>query len=139
MKILIPSIMFPVVASLLYLFLPGVKEQPWTALRLGGAGVALIGYVFVTLARIQLGNSFTVRPEARELVTNGLYARIRNPMYIFLDIMLLGIIFALKIYWFIILLTVLIVVQVAQSRREAKVLEGKFGQPYLNYRNETWF
>jgi protein-S-isoprenylcysteine O-methyltransferase Ste14 len=34
---------------------------------------------------------------------------------------------------------VLIVVQVAQSRREAKVLEGKFGQPYLNYRNETWF
>jgi protein-S-isoprenylcysteine O-methyltransferase Ste14 len=60
-------------------------------------------------------------------------------MYIFLDIMLLGIIFALKIYWFLILLTVLIVVQVAQSRREAKVLEGKFGQPYLNYRNETWF
>ena len=139
MKILGPSIVFPLVVLLLYFFLPGVKEQPWTALRIGGAIVALLGSVLVTIARIQLGNSFTVRPAARELVTRGFYARIRNPMYVFLDIMLLGIIFVMKAYWFLILPAILVVIQVVQSQREAKVLEGKFGQRYLDYRKETWF
>jgi protein-S-isoprenylcysteine O-methyltransferase Ste14 len=139
MKILGPSIVFPLVVLLLYFFLPGVKEQPWTALRIGGAIVALLGFVLVTIARIQLGNSFAVRPEARELVTRGFYARIRNPMYVFLDIMLLGIIFVMKTYWFLIVPAILVVIQVVQSKREAKVLEGKFGQRYLDYRKETWF
>jgi protein-S-isoprenylcysteine O-methyltransferase Ste14 len=139
MKILIPSIVFTMAVSLLYFFLPGVKEQPWTALRVGGATIALLGYVFVTIARIQLGHSFTVRPEARELVTYGFYARIRNPMYVFLDIMLLGITFAMRAYWLLIVLTILVVIQVVQSQREAKVLEGKFGQRYVDYRNQTWF
>jgi protein-S-isoprenylcysteine O-methyltransferase Ste14 len=112
MKILIPSIVFTMAVSLLYFFLPGVKEQPWTALRVGGATIALLGYVFVTIARIQLGHSFTVRPEARELVTYGFYARIRNPMYVFLDIMLLGITFAMRAYWLLIVLTILVVIQV---------------------------
>ena len=131
--------MFPLVVLLLYFFLPGVKEQPWTTLRIGGAIVALLGFVLVTIARIQLGNSFAVRPEARELVTRGFYARIRNPMYVFLDIMLLGIIFVTKPYWFLIVPAILVVIQVVQSKREAKALEGKFGQRYLDYRKETWF
>ena len=139
MKILGPSIAIPLVVLLLYFFLPGVKEQPWTALRVGGAMLALLGYVLVTVARIQLGNSFAVRPEAKELVTHGFYARIRNPMYVFLDIMLLGIFLVVKAYWFLIALTILAAMQVVQSRREAKVLEGKFGQRYLDYRNQTWF
>jgi protein-S-isoprenylcysteine O-methyltransferase Ste14 len=139
MKILGPSIAIPLIVLLLYFFLPGVKEQPWTALRIGGAILALLGYVLVTVARIQLGNSFAVRPEAKELITHGFYARIRNPMYVFLDIMLLGIFLVLKAYWFLIALTILAAMQVVQSRREAKVLEGKFGQRYLDYRNQTWF
>ena len=108
-------------------------------MRMGGAILALLGYVLVTVARIQLGNSFTVRPEAKELVTHGFYARIRNPMYVFLDIMLLGIFLVMKAYWFLIALTILVAMQVVQSRREAKVLEGKFGQRYLDYRSQTWF
>jgi protein-S-isoprenylcysteine O-methyltransferase Ste14 len=139
MKILGPSIALPLVVLLLYFFLPGVKAQPWTALRIGGAILALLGYVLVTVARIQLGNSFAVRPEAKELVTHGFYARIRNPMYVFLDVMLLGIFLVVKAYWFLIALTILAAMQVVQSRREAKVLEGKFGQSYLDYRNQTWF
>jgi protein-S-isoprenylcysteine O-methyltransferase Ste14 len=127
------------VVLLLYFFLPGVKEQPWTASRIGGAIVALLGYVLVTIARIQLGNSFSVRPEARELVTGGFYARMRNPTYVFLDITLLSIIFVMGAYWFLIVPAILVVIQVVQSKREAKVLEGKFGQRYLDYRKKTWF
>jgi protein-S-isoprenylcysteine O-methyltransferase Ste14 len=53
--------------------------------------------------------------------------------------MLLGIFLVVKAYWFLIALTILAAMQVVQSRREAKVLEGKFGQSYLDYRNQTWF
>jgi uncharacterized membrane protein len=53
-----PSIAIPVIALLLYVFVPGLREQPWTALRVGGAVLAFIAYGLVTTARIQLGDSF---------------------------------------------------------------------------------
>ena len=139
MKIFFPSIALPVVALLLYFLLPGVKERPWTALRISGVIFALLGYLLATVARVQLGDSFTVRPQARELVTQGFYARIRNPMYVFLDLMVFGLILVFQAYWLLVALAVLVVIQAMQSRREAKVLEEKFGQRYLEYRNETWF
>ena len=139
MRILIPSIAIPLIAFLIYLFVPGLRGQPWTALRIGAAVLALIGYVLVTTARIQLGDSFTVRPEAKHLVTHGVYARIRNPIYVSVDLMLLGLIFALKGYWFLAALAVLVVFQARQARREAEVLQQQFGQSYLEYRNQTWF
>ena len=108
-------------------------------MRITGVIIALLGYVLVTVARVELGDSFTVHPEARELVTQGFYARIRNPMYVFLDIMVFGLILVFQMYWFLVVLAVLVVMQVMQSRREAKVLEAKFGQRYLEYRKETWF
>jgi protein-S-isoprenylcysteine O-methyltransferase Ste14 len=134
-----PSIAIPLVVLLLYLFVPGLREQPWTALRISGAVLALIAYGLVTTARIQLGDSFTVRPRATELVTHGFYARIRNPMYVFMDLMVLGLILALRGYWFLVILGVLMVLQTRQARRESKVLQEKFGRTYLEYRKQTWF
>jgi len=40
------------------------------------------GTVFSALALIQLGRSLSISPEARRLVTTGLYAVIRHPMYL---------------------------------------------------------
>ncbi len=134
-----PSIAIPLIALLLYLFVPGLREQAWTAVRVGGAALAFITYGLVTTARIQLGDSFTVRPQAKELVTHGFYARIRNPMYVFGDLMVLGLILAMRGYWFLVILGVLVVLQTRQARREAKVLQEKFGRSYLEYRKQTWF
>jgi len=139
MRALIPAIAIPTIVILLYFFLPGLKEQPWTALRIGGAFLALVGYILVLTARIQLGKSFSVRPEAKELVSHGLYSRISNPMYVFLDLMVFGLIFVLRLYWLLVVLAVLAFFQARQARREARVLQGKFGQAYLDYRNGTWF
>lgn len=139
MRLLMPSIAIPLVVLLLYLFVPGLREQPWTALRVGGAVLAFIAYGLVTTARIQLGDSFTVRPRAKELVTHGFYARIRNPMYVFGDLMVLGLLLALRGYWFLVLLGVLVILQTRQARREAKVLQEKFGRSYVEYRKQTWF
>jgi protein-S-isoprenylcysteine O-methyltransferase Ste14 len=72
MRILIPMIVVPLVVLLLYLLVPGLKEQPWTALRIGGAILAAVAYIMVITARVQLGKSFSVRAEAKELVTHDL-------------------------------------------------------------------
>ena len=136
---LIPAVVVPLIVLLLYVLVPGVRERPWTAVRIAGAILAVIAYGLVFAARIQLGKSFSVRPQARELVTHGLYSRFRNPMYVFLDIMLFGLILALHCHWLLVILPVLVVFQARQARREAKVLQGKFGQGYLDYREQTWF
>jgi protein-S-isoprenylcysteine O-methyltransferase Ste14 len=132
-------IVIPLIVLLLYLLVPGLKEQPWTALRIGGAILAAIAYSMVITARVQLGKSFSVRAEAKELVTHGLYARIRNPMYVSVDLMVFGLILALHLYWVFVIFAVFVVFQARQARREAKVLQGRFGQAYLDYRKQTWF
>lgn len=136
---LMPSIAVPLIVLLIYFSVPGVREQPWTALRIGGAVLTFIAYALVTTTRIQLGDSFTIRPEAEELVTHGFYARVRNPIYIFVDFMVLGLILALRGYWVFVILAVLVVLQTLQARREARVLQAKFGPSYLEYRKQTWF
>ena len=138
MRIPIPAIVVPIVVLLLYIFVPGLKDQPWTALRVGGAILALIGYVLFVVARLQLGKSFSVTPQAKELMTGGLYSRIRNPIYVFVDVMWLGLIFALPLYWLFVPLLVLIPLHVYRAAQEAKVLQEKFGQSYLDYRKQAW-
>jgi len=139
MRNLLPAIVIPLVVLLLYLFVPGVKERPWTPVRIGGAILAVVAFCFVITARMQLGKSFSVRPEAKELVTHGLYARIRNPMYVFIDLIVFGLILAFHLHCLFVVLAILVVFQVRQAGREAKVLQEKFGQAYIDYRKQTWF
>jgi len=139
MKVPIPAIIIPVVVTSLYLFIPGVKQQPWTPLRIAGAALALAAYSLLIVARLQLGKSFAVTPQAKALVTSGIYSRIRNPIYLFVDVMWLGVTLALHFYWLFLPLLVLIPLHISRSHREAQVLQDKFGQAYLDYRSRTWF
>jgi protein-S-isoprenylcysteine O-methyltransferase Ste14 len=134
-----PAVVIPVAVVLLYFLIPGVHSEPWTPLRVSGLVLAVIGYALVITARVQLGRSFSVKPKATELVAHGLYSHIRNPMYVFLDVMLVGVIVMLNVPWVLLAVPVLIVMQSWQARRESKVLEAKFGQAYLGYRRQTWF
>jgi protein-S-isoprenylcysteine O-methyltransferase Ste14 len=139
MRTSIPAVVVPLVVLLLYLLVPGLKEQPWSVLRIGGAILAVVGYSALVTARLQLGKSFTVMPQAKELVTAGLYSRIRNPIYVFGDVMIFGLILALQLYWLFALFPILGAMQAFQALREAKVLQEKFGQVYLDYVKHTWF
>jgi Phospholipid methyltransferase len=51
-----------------------------------------VGVGFIGLARYQLGRSFSVKTEAHELVTAGLYSKIRNPIYVLGMVMITGMI-----------------------------------------------
>jgi protein-S-isoprenylcysteine O-methyltransferase Ste14 len=112
---------------------------PWTPLRIAALAATLIGLALVTLARFQLGNSFSLTPQARKLVTHGLYSRIRNPIYVFGTIVLAGMAIYTGYPWFLLLVLILVPMQMWRARAEARVLEERFGEEYLAYRARTWF
>jgi protein-S-isoprenylcysteine O-methyltransferase Ste14 len=90
-------------------------------------------------ARIQLGRSFAVRAQAKELVTHGLYSKIRNPIYLFGSLCLAGLCLLFDQPIALLLLLVLAPLQAMRARKEARVLEEKFGDAYRQYRAQTWF
>ncbi|MBM6399757.1 methyltransferase family protein [Phycicoccus sonneratiae] len=91
------------------------------------------------VARRQLGESFTVRPEAHGLVMTGLYSRIRHPIYLFGTSAFLLVLLAIKGWSALALWVVLIPVQVLRAVREERVLRTAFGADYEAYRRVTWF
>jgi protein-S-isoprenylcysteine O-methyltransferase Ste14 len=105
-----------------------------------GMIVATAGYALWIVARLQLGKSFTARAEARELVTTGLYSKFRNPIYVFstMGIVAMG----LAMRWYadgVAFLVLISIFQWVRARKEAEILEAKFGDAYRQYRARTWF
>lgn len=137
MKANILSLAILVVA--LCFFLPRYTHQPWPPLRIAGALIALVSLSLIAAARMQLGGAFSIRAKATRLVTTGLYARIRNPIYVSGCFFFLGLAMFLPAWWLLLLLIVVIPMQIVRSRREAAVLETTFGDEYRRYRQQTWF
>jgi protein-S-isoprenylcysteine O-methyltransferase Ste14 len=94
---------------------------------------------WVSIARCQLGRSFSVTPQARQLVTTGIYARIRNPIYLASPFLLIGLSLVMAQWWPMLLMVVVVPLQIARARREAKILRAAFGAEYDRYRARTWF
>jgi protein-S-isoprenylcysteine O-methyltransferase Ste14 len=92
-----------------------------------------------TVARFQLGNSLTVTAQAKQLVTRGVYSKIRNPIYVFGSLFIVGYILLLDRPRWLLIFAVIIPLQIWRVRKESQVLEAKFGDEYRNYRSGTWF
>jgi|WetSurMetagenome_2_1015567.scaffolds.fasta_scaffold477766_2 protein-S-isoprenylcysteine O-methyltransferase Ste14 len=104
-----------------------------------GCVLSCVGTVFLAIARVNLGASFAVTPQAKELVTTGLYSKIRHPVYLFAQMLLLGLILAFGKWYFLIFWVLLISMQVKRARKEEEVLTEKFGEKYIAYKLQTWF
>ena len=104
-----------------------------------GLVIALIGLAGVILARYTLGRSFSVVPKATALVTDGIYSRIRNPIYVSGIFFVAGAVLLMRRPALLAILLVLIPMQIIRARREAAVLEAEFGDAYREYRKGTWF
>jgi protein-S-isoprenylcysteine O-methyltransferase Ste14 len=112
---------------------------PWTAWRIAGIAIAAPAFILFVAARIELGRAFSVQAKATTLVTTGIYSRIRNPIYVFGAILVLGFIIWMGRPWWLLIFVVIIPLQVVRSRKEERVLKDKFGAAYLDYKQKTWF
>lgn len=136
----IVRVWLPLCAGLLGLgYVFQYSPGPHDLTRWIGLGLGLIGLGGVILARYTLGRSFSVAARATELVTRGIYSRIRNPIYVSGMVFLVGLLLMWQQPYLGIVLVALIPMQIIRARREARVLEAEFGDAYREYRARTWF
>jgi protein-S-isoprenylcysteine O-methyltransferase Ste14 len=113
--------------------------NPWTWMQTVGVCLMAVGFPLWLTAHIQLGSSFAVSAQARALVTRGLYAKIRSPIYVFGSIGIAGAFLFLGRPFLLLAFVALIPLQIVRTQTEARALEEKFGEEYRNYRRGTWF
>jgi protein-S-isoprenylcysteine O-methyltransferase Ste14 len=130
-----------IVVYLLYLAFFGfaILAGPHDPLSYIALCLSLACAVLWFVARWQLGDSFSVTAQARQLVTRGMYSKIRHPIYVFGTLAFLCIVLALQGWQALIIWVIVILIQVARLRREERVLAEAFGAEYTAYRSRTWF
>jgi protein-S-isoprenylcysteine O-methyltransferase Ste14 len=114
-------------------------SMEWNGVRIAGAGIAGVALVLLVVARLQLGAAFSIQAKAKTLVTTGLYSRIRNPIYVFSAVFLVGIVIVLERWLLLLPIALLVPLQIVRARREARVLAAAFGEEYERYKAGTWF
>jgi len=103
-----------------------------------GAGLALIGLILMAhavRAFRKAGTHVETPKPATALVTHGMYARSRNPMYIALLLLFAAVAVFANSAWFGLLLVIyLLVLRFGVIAPEERYLAGKFGGAYGDYR-----
>ena len=105
-----------------------------------GALIVAVGIAIRMKALIDLGSAFSMkveRKENQELVTGGLYATIRHPLYLATLVMALGIPILLSA-WLTLFLTVLTTIGIlVRIRKEERFMREQF-PGYEEYARKTW-
>jgi protein-S-isoprenylcysteine O-methyltransferase Ste14 len=117
----------------LLLFPRAAPDAPWDAVSLA---LLLGGHVLCAVTLLQLGRSFSVMPEARKLVTAGLYSTVRHPLYMAEAVATLGVFLQYRTPGAALLVAAQFAVQLWRMREEEKVLEAQFPE-YADYRART--
>ncbi|MBZ5666047.1 MAG: isoprenylcysteine carboxylmethyltransferase family protein [Acidobacteriia bacterium] len=107
--------------------------------RLSAVLIGCPAFVLWLMAKLNLGESFTLSAQAQHLVTHGLYSRIRHPIYFFSTLALFAIALCLHSLLLYIYVALVVGVQLWRARVEERVLAERFGEAYREYRRRTWF
>ncbi len=123
----------------LFLLLVARHQGEWQRHQLIGLAILLPSLLLWALARYQLGEAFSVRAKATRLVTHGLYAKIRNPVYLFGSLAVAGVFVYVGWPYLFLLFVLMGPMQVVRARKEELVLREAFPEEYPAYKRRTWF
>ena len=129
-KGIINAIFLPLIVSLVYtVFLP---LQLGTAWLYTGLSVYSFGAVFTIAAVL----NFATSPRDK-IITNGLYSASRNPMYIGLLLMQIGVGITCASWLYLLLTLVLLILLNANLSGEERYCLHRYGDDYQKYMNRT--
>lgn len=97
----------------------------------------LVGTIISILVIFDLGRSLSVMPEARKLVTSGLYLRVRHPLYLAAEIGVLGIFLQFRSWQGLLILAVHFYFQIRRMDWEEGILAKAF-PGYAEYKQRTY-
>lgn len=112
-----------------------------TVLRIFGTALIVFGLGIILTARAKMQKAKTnIEPwkPTNAIISDGIYSYTRNPIYVAMILIYLGITLIFNIIWFVpFLILVLIAMQYGVILREEKYLENKFGADYLDYKKKV--
>jgi len=113
-------------------FLPG-SIGGWLGGLLILLSILIVGSAFRALGRAK--TPFDVHQSTVAIVTDGAFRYSRNPMYLSLTLLYLGLTSLINSLWMLLLvMPLMVVMQRGVVEREEQYLEGKFGEEYLRYK-----
>ena len=143
----IPRIIPPVYGLLSIIAMIGLNKfapigswlhSPW---RYFGIVLIILGFVFVfgnAMLFRRMGTNPRPGVKATALVTTGAFRRTRNPMYVGMVVILIGVATLLGSFSPLFLIPMFIwIIQTQFIRREEKWMEDWFGESYLEYKRKT--
>lgn len=104
-------------------------------LEMMSTALMLIGTVGAVVALSQLGRSFSIMAESRQLVTSGPYRFVRHPLYLTEEIATIGIFMQFASVWTVLILAVQIACQLRRIQNEETVLTANFPEYTAYSRN----
>ncbi|MFD2934941.1 methyltransferase family protein [Spirosoma flavum] len=107
------------------------------ALRIGLVWLSVGVSTLLLAFRGMIHHKTTIHPKGATtaIVSNGLYRYSRNPMYVSLTLIYIGVSMGTNAWWgLFLLIPLLLVVQKGIIEREEEYLTRKFGEEYLSYK-----
>jgi protein-S-isoprenylcysteine O-methyltransferase Ste14 len=109
-------------------------DQPVIGLVLAALGFALMGFAIREFKRA--GTDYHPHEPTTRIVTTGPFRFTRNPLYVSLTLIYLGIAVGLGSVWVLAtLVPTLVTIRFGVVAREERYLERKFGDEYLRYKS----
>jgi len=108
-----------------------------TALKTTGMIVLALGFALFLSALISFGRSWRVGIDKKthgEFVTRGVFQFTRNPIFVFIDLLFIGIWMVLGNLFFLLAALIAVAVMDYQIRQEEEYLSGLYGESYRLYR-----
>jgi protein-S-isoprenylcysteine O-methyltransferase Ste14 len=100
-----------------------------------GIGLAVIGFGLFAYAEMKKGSV----GEEQELITTGIYAKLRHPMYLGIILFHIGLPLVFRSFVALVSTVLWAAVIFAWKGYEERNLVRQFGEKYIEYKKQTWF